>query len=235
MAGSIDLSKLKTEIHNRKTSDDKRLEENGTPRMPKNQFMSNLVAAVRTGNPNEVSEKVRSVAVISDNLSVDPQTLQTSFKPGVNPNDLLNKIPTPVKKTQKPRSDINESLFNQPQTQSLDGEREPGIYNEIERRQREYSGQGINLNQYTNNLQPQNYPQQGNLNIGNISIEQLENLFNTFLDKYLKTKMVDLMKDVTKSAIIDQYTSSVVKNNILQSKDAVREVLKEIIKETNKK
>ena len=200
--------------------------------MPKNQFMSNLVAAVRTGNPNEVSEKVRSVAVISDNLSVDPQTLQTSFKPGVNPNDLFNKIPTPVKKQQKPRSDINESLYNQPQVNSYESEREPGIYDEIERRQREYSGQGINIDRYTNNLQPQ---QNNNLNIGNINIEQLENLFNTFLDKYLKTKMVDLMKEVSKSTIMDQYTASVVKNNIAQSKDVVKEVLKEIIKETNKK
>ncbi len=91
MNPKFDLDTIKNEILSRKAQDDKILEENGTPRMAKNEFISKLLSAQKTGQPNEVSEKIRSVSIISENMDVDPVTGRGVLKPGVKTEQLLSK------------------------------------------------------------------------------------------------------------------------------------------------
>lgn len=231
MNPKFDLDTIKNEILSRKAQDDKILEENGTPRMAKNEFISKLLSAQKTGQPNEVSEKIRSVSIISENMDVDPVTGRGVLKPGVKTEQLLSK---PTRQTQQAqRSDINENLYNQP---SIDpsGERDNRLYAEMERRAKEYSKQGMNLDKYiqptTGNQYPNpNYGQQGSFNP-----DVTEKFIIDVIEKYLENKMVPLVKELLKNAIVDQYTNNVVKNNISQSKDIVKELLKEIIRENKK-
>lgn len=228
--GSVDFSKIKSEISNRKQQDIQRGEESG--RIPKNKLIHGLLSARDSGRPNEASQAIRAVSMVSEgkkavvNENGDARIVGTSSMnlPPIQP---------------KPQNNINEfgnfaPKVNNDNNFGMMPEREPAnLEAEANRRRNEYASQGIKTDAWGIPLQSQQpaYQQQYNPQMMNgVNADALQGLVFELMDKYLQDKMVPLMKEALKSTIVDQYTNSVVKNNIIQNEEAIEEILKKLIK-----
>lgn len=237
---SIDFSKVKSEIESRKKIDLERGEQSG--RLPKNALIHGLKQARSTGNPNQATQTIRAVAMVSEGKKVVGDGFGGVAIDKTNSSLNLPPLPQP-----KPRNDINEiTQFPQQQTPNYSNnmgmmpERDVMMNSEIERRRNEYASQGVKVDNWglpVGTPQQQAYQNWGGImpNNSGINAESLQKLVFELMDKYLEDKMVPLMKEVLKTAIVDQYTNNVVKNSITQNEEVIKEVLKKIIKENSSK
>lgn len=225
----IDLSKIKSEISSRKQQDIEIGEHNG--RIPKNKLIHGLLNARDTGKPNEASQAIRAVSMVSEGKKATVDEFGNTKIIGSSP---MNLPPIPS----KPQNSINEMINYPKQSNTNSGmmtEREPvnNLNSELVRRTNEYASQGIKTDAWGIPLQSQQpaYQQQYNPQMmGGVNADALQGLVFELMDKYLQDKMVPLMKEALKSTIVDQYTNSVVKNNIVQNEEAIEEILKKLIK-----
>lgn len=221
----IDFSKIKSEINNRKQQDIVKAEQSG--RMPKNMLIHGLLNASKTGIPNEATQLIKAVSMVSEGKKVVGDS-------GVS----TNQMNLPPIEPRKQKNNVNEVInYPKPTIENNYGmmpERQPlnNIEMELNRRRNEYESQGIKTDAWGIPLQNQQpvYQQQYNPQMGGVNADALQGLVFELMDKYLKDKMVPLMKDVLKNTIVDQYTNSVVKNNILQNEEAIEDILKKLIK-----
>ena len=211
--GSVDFSKIKSEINSRKQQDIQRGEESG--RIPKNKLIHGLLSARDSGRPNEASQVIRAVSMVSEGKKAAVNENGDARIVGTSP---MNLPPIPS----KPQNNINEFGNFTPKTNNdnlgMMPEREPANLNaELARRTNEYASQGIKTDAWGIPLQGQQsqYQQQYNPQMMNgVNADALQGLVFELMDKYLQDKMVPLMKEALKSTIVDQYTNSVVKNSV---------------------
>lgn len=200
MANNIDLSKLRKEIDNRKQSkgivSENLGETTSNINVPKDAFLHGLELSLRTGQPSEASNRIKVVEARVAQKDGEQRSIPTG-------NDLAT---TPA-------------LVNPPVQQSPD--REKLLYEELDRKQKEYLSSGVQTPAHGVSTPPQ----------GMIS----PNTLNESVKKVIDENFSHIVEHAMKDAIVEIYASERIKEVIEENENMIREVVIKTIKELQDK
>ena len=201
MANKIDLSKLRKEIDNRKQSkgivSESLGETTGNIVVPKDAFLNGLEISLRTGRPSESSNRIKIVEAKVAEKQGEKRTIPTG-------ND-LSTIPT---------QQINPPVQQSPERDAL-------LYEELERKTKEYLGGGTSTP-----TQEVNIPQQGLVS---------PNSLNESVKKVIDENFAHIVEHAMKDAIVEIYAVERIKEVLEENESMVRDVVIKTIRELQNK
>lgn len=200
MANKIDLSKLRAEIDNRKQTkgivSENLGETTGNIVVPKDAFLNGLEMSLRTGQPSEASNRIKIVEA------------KVALKQG---------------EKRATSSDLSApaaaSVATQPVNQSPD--REALLYEELERKTKEYVGGGTSTPTQGVSVSPQ----------GLIS----PNALNESVKKMIDENFAHIVEHAMKDAIVEIYAVERIKEVIEENETMIRDVVLKTIRELQDK
>lgn len=208
MGNVVDLKKLKEEIDTRKNEKVHQVQNSNAPTiMPKDTFLNGLVESLKSGQPTKSTQAIMAVNSAAEFKS----------KGEVVPKDIEGTTTNTI----KPNTNMGlaDSISSAPGVQ----ERDHLLYEEFERKKKELSGGGA-LNTY----QPQNNhtPQGATLNEGKL-IETVNNV--------VENKFAIVVEQAMKDSIVEVYAKSRMRETIEESRDLIREIVIDVIRDLQKK
>lgn len=201
----IDLSKLKDEIHTRKTQKgvvSNNLGEATETVMPKDAFLHELATSVKFGQESQAT-------IVLKEVEHKVAVMAGESRPaggGTMASELGGHSATPVAT---------------PSVAAPVGDRDYLLYEELERKKKEMLHGGA-ANLTVNPQAPQAQQQSGFIT---------ENKLYEAVDEVIKDKFAHIVEHAMKDSIVDIYAATRMKETINESRDLIKEIVKETIRE----
>lgn len=207
---SIDLSKLKDEINDRKKSTGN--VSNETDNNVKDKFLNGLIESLNTGKETESSNLLKRV------------DSETSKKTGDN----LVKNNTNNGEINKPNTNNKSQSKTSLQSTNVDyGDRDEKLFEEYERKKRQFfNNRKVNENQISS--KPNNYVNQENQYIS-------EDKLHETINNIISDKFAMIVEQAMKDSIIEIYTTTRMKEVLDDNKDTIRKIVIDVIRELQTK
>lgn len=207
---SIDLSKLKDEINDRKKSTGN--VSNETDNNVKDKFLNGLIESLNTGKETESSNLLKRV------------DSETSKKTGDN----LVKNNTNNGEINKPNTNNKSQSKTSLQSTNVDyGDRDEKLFEEYERKKRQlFNNKKVNENQISS--KPNNYVNQENQYIS-------EDKLHETINNIISDKFAMIVEQAMKDSIIEIYTTTRMKEVLDDNKDTIRKIVIDVIRELQTK
>lgn len=207
---SIDLSKLKDEINDRKKSTGN--VSNETDNNVKDKFLNGLIESLNTGKETESSNLLKRV------------DSETSKKTGDN----LVKNNANNGEINKPNTNNKSQSKTSLQSTNVDyGDRDEKLFEEYERKKRQFfNNRKVNENQISS--KPNNYVNQENQYIS-------EDKLHETINNIISDKFAMIVEQAMKDSIIEIYTTTRMKEVLDDNKDTIRKIVIDVIRELQTK
>lgn len=219
MGQSLDLGKLKKEIHSRKTKTGQIIDDGrSSTEAAKDGFLNGLVESLNSGRPTQASETVKEIDRLAKNKEITknggvPIPKTSNYVPPEN-----NNIPVPNGKGLADAISENTHIptrQTQNQAQNPIADREAELYKEFERKKKALY------------LQPNDHESNTHQLPSQLNENQITEVIN---DKFSV-----IVEQAMKDSIVEIYAASRMRETIVESRDLIREVVIEVIRELQTK
>lgn len=212
---SIDLTKLKDEIHTRKQNKGNTPDESGNA--PKDNFLNNLVESLNTGRQTEATDKLKKVDAIASEKSGDKM-------PASNNSGTVASETSKYSQQQQPQS----NSYNPP-APTNGNERDEKLYEEFERRKKEMLGGGAASTPQAS--QQPTAPQQRQSGSQFVNEDKLYETVNNVISEKFAVVVEQAMKD----SIVEIYSAARMKEVLEENRDTIKKMVIETIRELQSK
>lgn len=225
MVKDVDFSKLKDEISARKSQKQEDLNESSDGGgIPKDQFLHNLQESLKTGRPNQATNRLKKIDEVADNK--DPKQANLSVS--------QNKTPYNEGTQSNSNAGVYDSIAKTqgkiPQSNAYDSERDNLLYEEFERKQKEMLSGGAKKyyeQQQNNQTESRNGESNGTI----ISESKIIETVNEAITNKFGVVVEQAMKD----QIFEVYSKARMRETIEENKTYIKEIVKEVIRELQTK
>lgn len=210
MGQNLDLGKLKQEIHTRKTKTGQISDTNTTSTAgAKDGFLNGLVESLNSGRPTQASETVKEIDRVAKNKEITKNG-------GVPIPKTSSYVPPETHEIPKPNNLGLVDAINGHNNGATVHDREKELYAEFEKKRKLL-------------YQPQVEQEQRNTH-------QLPSQLNeNMITEVITDKFSVIVEQAMKDSIVEIYATSRMRETITESKDLIREVVIEVIRELQTK